>query len=211
MLEGRGMAESLDTIVLQDCVARWQQGDRDAADQLLRTAERRLEYLARKMLRQFPNVERWTDTADVLQGALLRLLNTLRKLRPESTRDFFGLAAVHIRRELLDLARRFGCRIQACPVSELAPNDSTSGDAILAAPDSAGPDQLELWCRFHEEVEALPIEEREVVGLVFYHGWTFVQIAELFQVSERTIRRRWATACVRLHEKLGSQFPEVLA
>jgi DNA-directed RNA polymerase specialized sigma24 family protein len=33
---------------------------------------------------------------------------------------------------------------------------------------------------------------------VFYHGWTQVKIAELFGVDERTIRRRWATACDRL-------------
>src|SRR5262249_35547627 len=135
------MSESLDTILLQECVARWQQGDREAADQLLRTSERRLEYLARKMLKQFPNVERWTDTADVLQGALLRMLNTLRKLRPETTRDFFGLAAVHIRRELLDLARHFGCRIQASAVSDLA-DDSMNGEAFLPAADSVSPDQL---------------------------------------------------------------------
>ena len=27
--------------------------------------------------------------------------------------------------------------------------------------------------------------------LTFYHGWTQAEIAELFQVDERTIRRRW--------------------
>ena len=35
--------------------------------------------------------------------ALLRLLRSLQAIRPGSTRDFFNLAAVHIRRELLDL------------------------------------------------------------------------------------------------------------
>jgi RNA polymerase sigma factor (sigma-70 family) len=54
-------------------------------------------------------------------------------------------------------------------------------------------------------VARLPAEEREVVGLTFYHGWTQAQIAELFSVDERTIRRRWRSACQRLGKALGGQ------
>jgi RNA polymerase sigma-70 factor (ECF subfamily) len=68
---------------------------------------------------------------------------------------------------------------------------------------------LERWTAFHEAVERLPAEEREVVGLVFYHGWAKVQIAELFGVDERTVRRWWRSACVRLNEALGGELPEV--
>jgi RNA polymerase sigma factor (sigma-70 family) len=56
-------------------------------------------------------------------------------------------------------------------------------------------------------VECLPAEEREVVGLVFYHGWTQAKVAELFQVSERTVGRRWHSACLRLQQLLNSQLP----
>jgi RNA polymerase sigma factor (sigma-70 family) len=52
-------------------------------------------------------------------------------------------------------------------------------------------------------VDRLPAEEREVVGLVFYHGWTQAQIAELFAVDERTVRRRWRRACGTLRDLLG--------
>ncbi|MBN8909704.1 MAG: hypothetical protein J0H99_24595, partial [Rhodospirillales bacterium] len=45
-------------------------------------------------------------SGDVIQASWMRLLKTLENLRPESMRDFFNLAAVHVRRELLDLARR---------------------------------------------------------------------------------------------------------
>jgi RNA polymerase sigma factor (sigma-70 family) len=61
-----------------------------------------------------------------------------------------------------------------------------------------------LWVRFHALVDNLPVEEREVVGLIFYHGWTQQQVAELFQVSVRTIRRRWISACQRL--RVGLQW-----
>jgi DNA-directed RNA polymerase specialized sigma24 family protein len=46
------------------------------------------------------------------------------------------------------------------------------------------------------------VEEREVVGLIYYHGWTQAEVAHLFEVSERTIRRRWEAALTRLHRTL---------
>jgi DNA-directed RNA polymerase specialized sigma24 family protein len=53
------------------------------------------------------------------------------------------------------------------------------------------------------------MEERGVISLICYHGWPQAQIAELFQVDERTIRRRWRSACQRLSEALGGRLPEV--
>src|SRR5437773_9471268 len=100
--------ESLRTVQLHGWLERLRAGDRTAADELLRAAGGRLERLARKMLRGFPNVGRWAEAGDVLQGASLRLLRALETVRPESVRAFLGLAAAHVRWELLDLARRFG-------------------------------------------------------------------------------------------------------
>ena len=51
----------------------------------------------------------------------------------------------------------------------------------------------------------LPVREREVVGLVFYHGWTQGQVAELFQVDVRTVRRWWESAMVTLHRELHDE------
>jgi RNA polymerase sigma-70 factor (ECF subfamily) len=138
---------------------------------------------------------------------LLRLLNTLRRLEPESTRHFFNLAAVHIRRELLDLARRFR-RVECVCLTPAHATRQNAGEGLLQAAEAATEDHdLDLWCQFHEAVEQLPAAEREVMGLVFYHGWTQAQIAELLEVDERTIRRRWQSACVRLHELVGGDLP----
>jgi RNA polymerase sigma factor (sigma-70 family) len=54
-------------------------------------------------------------------------------------------------------------------------------------------------------VEQLPPEEREVVGLMFYHGWKPAEIGELIGVCERAVRRRWERALVKLHETLKNQ------
>ena len=40
------------------------------------------------------------------------------------------------------------------------------------------------------------------MGLIYYHGWTQAQVAELFQVNVRTVRRWWEAALVKLHRVL---------
>src|SRR5262249_53888212 len=104
--EDSTMAElSLHTHEMQAWIKLWQEGDTWGADQLILAAQRRLERLAHSMLRGFPQVARQFETGDILHTALMRLLNNLREAIPASTREFFGFAAFHIRRSLIDLAR----------------------------------------------------------------------------------------------------------
>ena len=182
---------------------RMRAGDASARDELIRGFQGRLELLARKMVGRDQRVGRWVDAEDVLQNALLRLLRALETVRPDSTRAFFGLAAEQIRRELLDLARHYygpqgeGAHHESV---ERQPDESRPGPR--PARPGRKPGDLERWCRFHEEVERLPVREREVVGLIHYHGWTQVQVAELFQVDVRTIRRWWDAALAKLQRVL---------
>src|SRR4051794_29968311 len=97
---------SLHTEDLPDLLARLRGGDRSAGDELIRRAGRRLETMARGMLRRYPAVARREQADDVLQEATASLLAALRTLEVADTRSFFGLAAEHLRRRLLDLARR---------------------------------------------------------------------------------------------------------
>jgi RNA polymerase sigma factor (sigma-70 family) len=183
-------------------------GDTTAREKVIATAAGRLERLARKMLRRFPAVKRWEDTLDVLQNALIRLDRALRAVAPKSSREFFGLAAEQIRRELIDLARHYtgphghGRNHQ----SGMFVGDVANNGLQPAAPDPDA-DELEKWAAFHEAVAHLPAAEREVFMLAFYHKWTHAQIAELFQVDERTIRRRWRASAELLTAALGGQLP----
>jgi RNA polymerase sigma factor (sigma-70 family) len=191
------------TTVLVELLERMRRGDRDARDELIRAFQTRLGLLARKMLAKYPGVARWVDFEDLLQNSLLRLLRALESVQPDSTRAFFGLAAEQMRRELIDLGRGL-----------YGPQGlGANHDSVGAAPGESGPEfdppdrdsddgDFDRWCRFHVEVEKLPMNEREIVGLIYYHGWTQAQVAELFQVHVRTVRRWWEKALVTLHREL---------
>jgi RNA polymerase sigma-70 factor (ECF subfamily) len=189
------MTLSFRTSHLLGLVDRMRAGDRAAADELFRRVGDRLERLARKMLRGFPAVKRREQTLDVLQKASLRLLRALRQVRPDSTRKFFALAAVQIRRELLDLARIY----RAANARHYTDGAGIGEPAHEPADPAPGWDELEEWCDVHRQIEGLPEEEREVVDLHFYQGLTKAEAAELLGVDVRTIQRRWNAALSSLH------------
>lgn len=176
---------SLDTARLDRCVERWQAGDPDAANELIRAATSRLERLVDDLLKRYPALRDEVEAKGVLDGCVVRLLEALRLIRPGNTRDFYILAAVHTRRELIELARHF------------ASSETPAGSA----------EDLASWCRFHVEVDNLPHDQREVVNLIVYHGWKPEQIAELLGVDERTVRHRWRDATAKLSHALGGRLP----
>ena len=190
------------TTRLKQWVARIEGGDAAARDELLRAVADRLQLVARKMLRRFPVVRRFVDTDDVFNSALQRLVQALEKhIRPDSMRSFYGLAAAQIRRELIDLARRFrGPRARTISLEHVKQGDESAAGEPWE-PEDPEDTYLERWCAFHEAVDELPPDQREVVGLVFYHGWTQAEVAELFKVAPRTVRRWWSAALLTLRYK----------
>src|SRR5262249_18238448 len=139
-------------------------GDAAASDELFRRIEDRLSRLCRKMLGRFPGVRSKEETGDVLQNSLLRLMRSLRELRPANTREFFGLASEQIRRELLDLVRyhRARCRRPAAEASLQRAAESSADRMDPPSPTECS-DDLVRWSEFHETVAALPAAEKEVV------------------------------------------------
>lgn len=195
---------SLQTTQLHRCVDQFRAGDQNAMNELLQAAASRLEKLARRMLGGFPAMRGEIDSSDLVQAALVRLIRSLKEIRPDSTRSFYNLAAVQMRRELLDLARTPEVRRRTV----LSKNEESSDDLeniIVAANDP----EFDRWAHLHEAVEKLPTDLREVFGLTLYHGWTQAQIAELLQISDRQVRRIWADACQQLHRSLNGELPEL--
>jgi RNA polymerase sigma factor (sigma-70 family) len=186
------------------CLARLAAGDPRAREEILEVCMARLHVIASRMLANFPSVRRWNDTGDILQGGLVRLHRALADVRPTTDRDLLALATTQMHRELLDLARKY-----AGPRSHAAHHDTNSirGDINLQQTDLASTidPELERWEAFHEAVEGLPPEEREVFRLVWYFGCDQQQVAATLGCSTRTVKRHWQAARQAVAAALGDE------
>ena len=182
-------------------------GDDAARNALLDHACDRLLRLTRKMFHARPDLRRWEQTDDVYQQAIFRLHRALSEVKPESVRHFFNLATLMIRRTLLDLAKHhLGPHGQGSKHhTDGQPADDEGGSLHDKAEQ---PEDLEAWSAFHAQVEALPDEEKEVVGLLFYEGLTQQEAANVLGVSLRTVKRRWLSARCLLRQKLNETEPD---
>lgn len=187
---------------LQGLIDLAKKGDEQAKTLLLDHACDRLLKLTRKMFWGYPGLRRWEATDDVFQNSLVRLHRALASVEVESVRHFFNLAAVQIRRELLDLKKHyFGPEGGgANHHTDHQPSDEAGG---VLATKAAEPDDLSMWGEFHGQVEALPDEHKEVVNLLFYEGLTQAEAAAILGMPLRTLKRRWQEAKLKLHEELS--------
>jgi RNA polymerase sigma-70 factor (ECF subfamily) len=196
------------SLLMQAWIDRLRGGDAAARNELLNAACERLRQITRKMLRRYPRVRRWEQTDDVLQNVSLRLCRTLEQITPADVRDFLRLASLSIRRELLDLVKHY-----CGPQGQGTHHRSGAGGAGPAAPGvepptlAHEPTRLAAWSAFHEAIDHLPDEEREVFDLLWYQGLPQAEAADLLGVTERTIRRRWQEARLHVAEALHGEIP----
>jgi RNA polymerase sigma-70 factor (ECF subfamily) len=169
---------------------------------LLDRAVRRLHQLCAALLhRGYPRLTRppLNLQSDEMLGAVVeRLLKALREARPATVRQFFALAAQHMRWELNDLARRLDSQPGAVAVI----------DGMVPAPASSG-SGLTPECRHMiEAIEALPRDEREAFDLVRIQGMTHAEAAEMLGVAPKTVKRRLDRGLQLLTERLGDLRPD---
>jgi RNA polymerase sigma-70 factor (ECF subfamily) len=172
---------------------RLRAGDAAARDLLIDRACDRLRRLSRRLLHDFGRVRRYEDTDDVLQSAALRLWRALQDAPPASVPHFFRLAAVQIRRELLDLARRHRAAGGPPP------------DGAEPATTTLEPDRLARWTEFHEAAARLPEGERAVFDLLWYQDLPQAEAAALLDISVPTLKRRWLEARLKLRAYLRAE------
>jgi RNA polymerase sigma-70 factor (ECF subfamily) len=198
-----------ETTQILDWVVRLRSGDESAMNELLVHFETRLIGLTRRMLKKFPAVHRWEQTDDVYLEATLRLHNALRDVTPKSTREFFSLAALQIRRELLNMAEVYRHQLTPSRLGQIGPENASPDNALPREPADSkeGPDELERWTEFHDAAAALPEEIREVFHLILYDGLGQAEAAAVVGVSVRTIKGRWQKARLAIHRALDGRLP----
>jgi RNA polymerase sigma factor (sigma-70 family) len=183
-----------------------------ARDDLITLAAERMRSIAHRMLRGFPQVRRWEETDDVVQNAALRLHRALTTVVPRDEKHLISLAALQIRRELLDMARRFSTRDSFAKNLDTNVVHGASKDIrhvdVAAADCSESHDRIAVWTRFHEAIARLPDEERQVFDLVWYLGAEQEEIGRILGCSGRTVRRRWDATKQTLVQALKGEMPE---
>ncbi|MEM7457127.1 MAG: sigma-70 family RNA polymerase sigma factor [Planctomycetota bacterium] len=194
---------------IESAVGRLIDGDEDARESLLKLSYERLQRLTSKMLRQYPVVRRWEQTDDIFQRAAMRLWNALSKIQPEDSRHYFNLAALQVRRELIDVARSLsGPMGIAANYETIGDEENTRGPVVNAGDrQTEEPPDLAEWTEFHEAVDRLDEDLRETFQLIWYQGLTQEAVAKLTGVPQRTISRRWQKSRRELYAILNRQLP----
>jgi RNA polymerase sigma factor (sigma-70 family) len=188
------------TVYFANRIAELRAGNLAARNELIARAAARLEIMARRMRRSF-RLDPMFDTGDILQEATIRLMRALETVEINDVRHFLNLSAVKIRQTLLDLVRK-----PVLPVLSPAKDDSSAGPPAI---DQIGtvtldPASLARWTEFHEMIQKLPDESREIVNLLWYQELSQAEAAEVLGVAEKTVQRRWLRVRLQLGQWLSS-------
>jgi len=174
-------------------LARVEQGDGKAAEELLPPVYEELRRLAAGKMAQQPPGQTLQGTA-LVHEAWLRLVGSGRQ-HWETRRHFFSAAAEAMRHILIDRARKRQCRRHG------GGQDRVDIDEVEVAVPAEDGVLIALNEALDELEQADPVKA-EVVKLKFFVGLNEREAAELLGVSERTVERRWAYAQAWLFERM---------
>jgi RNA polymerase sigma factor (sigma-70 family) len=184
------------TTHLQKLIARMQTGEAAARqavlNELITATHKRLRGLVMKFLREdFPRLKNQRDPDSVLNDAVLRLMNAIQQVQPKTVEEFIGLAALQIRRVLIDWVRKS----KRQELVQLLDGHSPGGEVTANTYD---PVRLAMWTDWHVAVDSLPEAERQVIDLCWYCGLTKVDAAGLLGLHPRKVSHLWVKAIRKL-------------
>jgi RNA polymerase sigma factor (sigma-70 family) len=182
------------TAYLQTLLDRVLDGEAARKELLIQVCPR-LEKLARVMFRQdFPALGGMHDTGSVLSESWLRLTQAWSTVSLPTVADFFRFAAHKMRQVLLDMARQYRKEqeryVRPGPVSA---DESADPPAEHADRTNLDPAHLAQWTEFHQRMEELPEDEKQVADLHWYMDLSFAEIARMLGTTEGIVKYRWKT------------------
>jgi RNA polymerase sigma factor (TIGR02999 family) len=173
---------------------RMHSGDAKAQDELFEVAYRELHRLARhRLLAGGRNTD--LNTTSLVHYAYMRFKQS-GQLRAKDRRAFFAYAARVMRSVIVDKARE---RLAERRGGD-APHLTLSTELI----ESLGKNEEDIL-RVHEALSTLAKADSrlgQVVEMRYFGGYRDREVAEVLQVTERTVQRLWEKAKLILQEAL---------
>ncbi|MHC4992951.1 MAG: ECF-type sigma factor [Planctomycetota bacterium] len=179
-------------------------GSAESRDRLLNLVYSELHMLARSRMRGERGDHTLGATA-LVNEAYLRLFGEDGAAVPEggwgSRVGLFAAAATTMRRILVDHARARATQKRGGSASSAArvPLD------LLEAARTAEPEQILALDDALTRLESIDARAAQVVRLRFYGALPLSAIAELYEVTDRTVKRDWNFARAWLRQHLGHQ------
>jgi RNA polymerase sigma-70 factor (ECF subfamily) len=178
-------------------LGKMSEGDESALDQVMRLLYDEIRFLARQRLRN----ERADHTlaATALVNEVYLKLASQRRIKAEDRMQFMGVAAVTMRRVLVDYARertraKRGGGEQPVPLEEVEPFLSLEESDEILALDAA-----------IDRLANLDARAAKVVEQRFYAGLSVEETAQLLGVSAKTVQREWVAARAWLRKEVARQ------
>ena len=178
-------------------LAQIEQGDPQAAEQLLPLVYDELRKLAAAKLAQEKPGQTLPATA-LVHEAYLRLVDVEQAQRFNGRGHFFAAAAEAMRRILVESARR---KLRLRHGGSLERHDLDAFD--LASPKT--PDELLALSEALDRLAATNVQAAELVKLRFFAGLTNEEAAAALGISPRKANQIWAYARAWLLESLGHE------
>ncbi|MBC7842780.1 MAG: sigma-70 family RNA polymerase sigma factor [Gemmatimonadaceae bacterium] len=167
------------------------------ADDLFVALYEELHRLAAAQLRR-SGTDLTLGTTTLLHEAYLNLGTRERVEFPDQSR-FLAYAARAMRSLIIDYARRGMAQKRGGGAFEITLTHSIAGAAVTQA---GGAVELEKLSEALDELEQLEPGLAQLVDLHFFCGYSFVEIATMRGVSERTVQRDWRKARLLLQHSL---------
>jgi RNA polymerase sigma factor (TIGR02999 family) len=184
-----------DTGDLTQLLQAWKGGSRDAFDCLVRALHRDLLRMAASRLRAAHDAS--LSRGDVVSEALLRLMATPPQ-DWQSRAHFFGAVSLTMRSVLCDHARARLRDKRGGGAVKLTLSGLAIGEESMAA------DVLTLD-RLLQELEAIDPRAQQVLQMTYFTSLSRDDIAEVMEVSTRTIDRELRFGRAWLAERLGRE------
>ena len=180
---------------LDALIRRADAADREAIDKLFAILYHELHRLAEHNLQRAGSALT-LGTTTLLHETYLNIAGRENIDFAERSR-FLAYAARAMRGLVIDYARRRRAKKRGRQFEITLDNDEPASDRSM--PDAA---ELERLGEALVELAQFAPALAELVDLHFFCGFSFIEIAELRGVSERTVRRDWRKARLLLHQSL---------